>query len=71
MFHVTCNVKLRTKHHLQKPNQRLQCVLCEDLVVFVPRECHWFTSGGWLVHRGPEEIIEVVGFSVVLGVCGD
>lgn len=39
--------------------------------MFVLKECHWFTSGGWLVHRGPEEIIEVVGFSVVVDVCGD
>lgn len=56
MFHVTCNLKLQTKHHLQKPNHSLQCVVCEDLVVFVLRECHWIRSGGCLVHHDPEEI---------------
>lgn len=36
---------------------------------FVLRECHWFRSGGWLVHCDPEEIIELVGFNLVVDVC--
>lgn len=37
--------------------------------MFVLRECHWFRSGGWLVHRDPEEIIEPEGFNLGVGVC--
>lgn len=65
MFHVTCNLELQTKHHLQKPNQNSQYVVCEDLVVFVLRECQWFRSGGCLVHHDPEEI----SINVVVDVC--
>lgn len=64
--HVSCNLKFEVTN-LQKPNHNLQCVVCEDLV-FVLRECHWFRSGGCLVHHDPEEIIELVGFNVVVGV---
>lgn len=36
---------------------------------FVLRECHWFRSGGWFAHGDPEEIIELVGFHLVVDVC--